>query len=254
MKKINTICMAILIISLMAVQSFAITWPTQSLTINWEYTGGGTNDHTGIDIAPLTRGVEGDEIYAFYRGTITKYRYDSKAGYTSHIAHNNPKSTGSVDKYMLSRNQHQLNPANYSNLITSGSVSEGDLIGYMGKTGTTADGVHLHFETLVNNKKYTSKSGWYDGAFVDPLFFSTTSARRNSSHQTVQALPLSTETPKIGITIDNRFYDARGLAAMDDSDLQLHSISKSQIVNLLPILQGKPEYADAYATLAKLVK
>lgn len=247
MKKFMSVLFVLALVLSMSVPAFAYTWPTDSSTINWSY---GVN-HTGVDIAPIEDGESGDSIYAFYGGTMTKFRSDPKAGYTSHIAHVNPESTGTADKYLLSRNQHQLNPAG-SGLITSGGVDEGDVIGYMGTTGSTSTGVHLHFETLVNSKQYTTSSAWYDGAFIDPVatFFPEYSYRRVMN----QILPLSSETPKVGIMVENRFYDARSIATMSKSDMQIHGITQSQVQLMLPKLQGNAEYVSVYRAVSDLAR
>lgn len=246
MKKTLSCVIAVILMVSMSAPALAYTWPTDSTEINWSFVEGGI--HTGVDIAPLTNGDTGDNIYAFYDGKMTKFRWDAKAGYTSHIAHDNPESTGSSDEYLLSRNQHQLNPAD-EGLITSGDVEEGNVIGYMGSTGSTSTGVHLHFETLVNSSPYSASSGWYAGSFADPVatFFPEYDSRRVPQ----QIQQLSLETPKVGISVENRFYDARSIASMSENEIALHGISQSQMQAMLPRLQGNAEYVSIYAKIAE---
>ncbi len=245
MKRFLTGLLAIVLgISILSVSTFAYTWPTESHAINWSYN---PPTHIGVDIAPVTRGVSGDDVYSFYGGSITKYAFDTKAGYTCHINHNNPISTGSADAYLLSRYEHMLNPSDYYRLDTSGSVYEGSLIGYMGTTGSTSTGVHLHFEMRVNNVPYTSSSNWYAGGDINPMTFFP----NNTVFRANQVLHLSNETPSIGITKNGRFYDARALAIMSPAQLQIHGISQSEINQMLPRLRSNNDYAGAYAILSE---
>ncbi len=211
--------------------------------INWSYN---PPDHIGVDIAPMSSGVEGDSVYSFYGGDIVKYRFDTKAGYTCHINHDDPISTGSADAYLLSRYEHMLDPDDYSWLDTEGSVYEGSQIGYMGTTGSTSTGVHLHFEMRVNNIPFTSSSGWYTGATIDPMIFFPDYA----IYRPIQALHLSDEAPSIGITKNGRFYDARTLAEMDLAQLKINGISQSEINQLLPRLKLNRDYIGVYSILA----
>ena len=101
-------------------------------------TAGATTYHQGVDL----RAPAGTPIYASRGGTVTVATYGSAAGYYVTINHGDGFS--SVYMHMTS----------YA--VSAGqSVSQGQLIGYVGKTGV-ATGNHLHFGIA------------YNGAYVNP--------------------------------------------------------------------------------------
>ena len=101
-------------------------------------TAGASKYHQGVDL----RAPAGTPIYASRGGTVTVATYGSAAGYYVTINHGDGYS--SVYMHMTS----------YT--VSAGqSVSQGQLIGYVGKTGV-ATGNHLHFGIA------------YNGAYVNP--------------------------------------------------------------------------------------
>lgn len=103
--------------------------------------------HQGIDIRPLKRGVSGDKLFAVADGKVIISKVNNggvKCGYGYYcvIQHN-----GFQTLY-----GHQKNLS----VKVGQSVKAGDVIGYMGNTGTSTN-VHLHFG-LKNNK----------GNWIDP--------------------------------------------------------------------------------------
>lgn len=101
-------------------------------------TAGATTYHQGVDL----RAPAGTPIYASRGGTVTVATYGSAAGYYVTINHGDGFS--SIYMHMTS----------YT--VSAGqSVSQGQLIGYVGKTGV-ATGNHLHFGIALN------------GAYVNP--------------------------------------------------------------------------------------
>ena len=101
-------------------------------------TAGASTYHQGVDL----RAPAGTPIYASRGGTVTVATYGSAAGYYVTINHGDGYS--SVYMHMTS----------YT--VSAGqSVSQGQLIGYVGKTGV-ATGNHLHFGIA------------YNGAYVNP--------------------------------------------------------------------------------------
>ena len=102
---------------------------------------GDERPHSGIDIA----GSAGSEVLAADSGTVAVATYSSSYGNYVTIYHSN----GDYTLY-----------AHMSSLAVSAgqSVTQGDVIGYVGSTGWTT-GPHLHFEIRVN------------GSTVDPLSY-----------------------------------------------------------------------------------
>ena len=101
-------------------------------------TAGASTYHQGVDL----RAPAGTPIYASRGGTVTVATYGSAAGYYVTINHGDGFSTVymHMTSYAVSAGQ---------------SVSQGQLIGYVGKTGV-ATGNHLHFGIA------------YNGAYVNP--------------------------------------------------------------------------------------
>ena len=88
--------------------------------------------HHGIDLAA----AKGTPIYASRGGTVTRATYDSSSGYYVTINHGDGFSSSylHMTHYVVSVNQ---------------KVSAGQLIGYVGSTGTST-GPHLHFSVYYN--------------------------------------------------------------------------------------------------------
>ena len=150
----------------------SMSWPTESLTITSLSGGQYSSSHPPIDIMPLVPGTNGDEVYAMYDGEILEFEYETSAGNTCHINHDNPnrESSTSSDAYIYSRYSHLVSsPAQYDE-----EVSAGELIGYMGNSGETVGstgpdkGSHLHFETHVDDEAFTSNRLWSSGTAVNP--------------------------------------------------------------------------------------
>ena len=135
----------------------AMVWPVPaSRTIN-QYM---SETHNGIDIGASVRGVSGDRVVAasggqvVYAGTLSGY--------------------GNV-VYINSVYNGQLIQTRYGHLkstpvVSAGTtVSAGQLIGYMGNTGTSS-GVHLHFEVRIRNSGYDCLAN-VDSMPVNPLSY-----------------------------------------------------------------------------------
>lgn len=105
--------------------------------------------HNGIDFS--TDGMTGIPVYASDSGTVTT-QYQTVGGYCIFV------QSGSVSD--LSTQDCHLS----SYVVTSGSVSPGQLIAYSGCTGTGCSGPHVHFGSYD-----TSVSGW---PAVDPFGWS----------------------------------------------------------------------------------
>lgn len=104
-------------------------------------TEGASTFHQGVDLA----GPEGTPIYATRSGTVTIARYSNSAGFYVTINHGD----GFSSVYM-----HMTNYV----VSVGQTVSQGQLIGYMGSTGIST-GSHLHFGISLN------------GTYVNPAIY-----------------------------------------------------------------------------------
>ena len=101
-------------------------------------TGGASSYHQGVDLA----GPEGTPIYAARSGRVTIAGWGNAAGY--YVTINHLDGFSSIYMHLSSY------------CVSSGTtVSQGQLIGYMGNTGVST-GSHLHFGIA------------YNGAYVNP--------------------------------------------------------------------------------------
>ena len=92
--------------------------------------------HKGIDFAaPI-----GTVIYAAGNGTVTVMEYRKGYGNLIRIQHNNQYTTAYAHLNAFAKN-----------LKTGQSVKQGQIIGYVGRTGL-ATGPHLHFEVLKDGQ------------------------------------------------------------------------------------------------------
>ncbi len=115
----------------------AMLWPVPASTRINQYYAAGT--HKGIDIGASVRGVTGDKIIASSAGTVAYSGWFSGYGNVVYI---NSVVNG---QNIQTRYAHMNTP---SPLKTGMAVSAGQLVGYMGSTGTSS-GVHLHFEVRL---------------------------------------------------------------------------------------------------------
>jgi len=102
---------------------------------------GASTYHQGVDLAA----PQGTPIYASRGGTVTGATYGSAAGYYVRINHGDGFS--SIYMHM-----------EYYTVSVGQTVSQGQVIGYVGKTGV-ASGYHLHFGIS------------YNGAYVNPCAY-----------------------------------------------------------------------------------
>ena len=90
--------------------------------------------HTGVDYAAPT----GTPVMSIGDGTVTRIGYEGGGGNTVHIRHNSVYSTA------------YLHLSRYASGLKVGQrVSQGEVIGYVGMTGT-ATGPHLDFRVWMN--------------------------------------------------------------------------------------------------------
>ena len=128
--------------------SGAYVWPTSSTTISQNFTGTASGQHRGIDIRASTPGVDGDPIYCFADGQVTRISY-TRDGYGQLVTvnHVDPIPSSSQYGYVQTRYAHMVQGSQRVSLHAN--TTKAFRIGSMGKTGTvTGSGTHLHFETL----------------------------------------------------------------------------------------------------------
>lgn len=157
-------------------------WPTDSTTQTQSFNA---STHPGIDIAPVTADVTGDNIYAIADGIVEKtfpwsegdsIDGNGSMGICIYIKHDKAQS-GDRNKYIRSIYMH----LNETPTVSEGdSVSRGDVIGKMGHTGevyssTGGNGTHLHFAVKENSTAFTN-GAYATGTFVNPFTYQYTTA------------------------------------------------------------------------------
>ena len=158
-----------------------------AVTVLSRYSGGGNHDSYLYTYGPLKgqnvdRNVVMDisasawtPIYAVASGTVRTNKYGNNGGNYLVIAHDD--GTYSYYGHMQSRSSYGV----------GSRVNAGDIIGYVGKTGT-ASGYHLHFEWSWHDPycEYSSKGYVYtcpkSGASVYPHTHANTTATTNNNN------------------------------------------------------------------------
>ena len=116
-------------------------------TFGWRPHNNGTF-HRGIDLS--WGGIEGSPIYAVKAGKIkTKWSNNKYYGNGVEIQHDN----GYVTRY-----EHMQKVAD--GLSEGDSVSEGEIIGYVGNTGDS-NGAHLHFGIIDSSGNFLSPNAFF---------------------------------------------------------------------------------------------
>jgi len=120
-----------------------------------------SSSHKAVDIIDSPNSCKGYSMYSVGQGTVLYANYQASMGWFAAINLN----CGLTVRYLHMDSQADLK------VSTSGTVSTGTLIGYVGQLGNTSTGYHLHFD--INN------IGTWDGSQMtttntyDPqLFFS----------------------------------------------------------------------------------
>ena len=122
---------------------------------------GGT--HLGVDIVA----ARGTPIYATYDGVIDYAGTDNAIGITQNSAGFGKMVTLNVDSgYNNGINQEVFAHLD-SYVVKSGqTVKAGDIIGYMGATGNTPGGVHLHYQSVRGQVTNGNNRPPYSGVVV----------------------------------------------------------------------------------------
>jgi murein DD-endopeptidase MepM/ murein hydrolase activator NlpD len=136
--------------------------------------------HTGVDLtAPV-----GTPVYAAAAGTVEMAT--DKRGYGKHIVLHH------ADGYST----YYAHLSSYSSVLKPGQrVEQGQLIGFVGRTGTTT-GPHLHFETRFNDRPVDPLT-LTSSDFVAPLSGTVREAfdaSAGAARMSLAALPLPTES------------------------------------------------------------
>lgn len=137
--------------------------------------------HNGIDMTATNDGKVGntDYIAAHTGGTVEKVGYDPSAGYYVKIR---PDSRTLMVYYHLKRK---------STLKQGAAVNKGDLLGYMGKTGS-ATGPHLHFGIQLDGR-WIDPEPWLDKDWYAPaktVSIQVSVLKRNATGAAVKAMQL----------------------------------------------------------------
>jgi hypothetical protein len=163
---------------------------------SWTYSSGGL--HPAWDITCST----GTAVYAATEGTVTSgSQTDSASGLFVQITSTN--EYGSLGK--VRTNYNHLSQI----VVSSGTVSKGQLIGYSGATGVGVTGPHLHFQILkypYTKPVYDSNKGIYTsvGDAIDPNPSSTNATSpKLASYGVSYIYQSSTSTSSANITTNS---------------------------------------------------
>ncbi len=118
---------------------------------------GVTTFHYGTDFG--WNKYQGEPLYAAYDAKVVDEGYDSSLGNYIVLKYNIDKKT------IINRYLHLKNKAAFKK---GSKVNQGEIIGYMGETGS-ATAVHLHFEYWICPNIYSYKGSDYAKYAVDPL-------------------------------------------------------------------------------------
>ncbi len=113
--------------------------------------------HYGLDLG--WNKYQGEPVYASYDAKIVDVGYDSSLGNYVVLKYNIDKKT-IINRYLHLKNR---------SLVKKGSkVKQGEILGYMGETGSST-AVHLHFEYWICPNIYSYRGSDYVKYAVDPL-------------------------------------------------------------------------------------
>ncbi len=130
--------------------------------------------HKGMDITTGTPGeIAGYNVVSAFEGTVSYISTDPDSG-TGYCVAVRSKTTDPISGKKLVAIYMHLNE---EPIVQFGqSVSKGTTLGYVGNTGSTSTGYHLHFE--ANNRNVSIGDGGtirnYYANLINPLFFFTT--------------------------------------------------------------------------------
>ena len=124
-------------------------WPTVSSRITQHF---GHNGHGGTDIGATSPGRVGDPIYAAASGTVQVSAYHQHTySYGNYVVIDHGGGIKTLYAHL-----------NSSTVSAGQTVSQGQVIGYMGNSGYSF-GAHLHFEVRVNGSR-VNPMGYYHRA------------------------------------------------------------------------------------------
>jgi murein DD-endopeptidase MepM/ murein hydrolase activator NlpD len=127
-----------------------------------EARGGGTRPHEALDImaprgTPVLAAIDGtvEKLFNSVPGGLTIYEFDRERSRAYYYAH--------LDRYA-------------DGLAEGQALRRGDVIGYVGSTGTAAeDAPHLHFAIFVLGPE----KHWWQGTAIDPYPLLAPAAKRD---------------------------------------------------------------------------
>ncbi|WP_426422611.1 AIDA repeat-containing protein [Bradyrhizobium genosp. A] len=168
----------------------------------------GSYQHLGTDFGAQTPGVAGDPIVASVDGTMVYQYRSSTYGNASVIERDNGDGTYS---YFL--NAHQSGFADNYTLSSQNPtmpVNAGDVIGYMGNTGASANGssipVHDHFEQINTGGKVDFSQGWpFEKGDVGVTNSGVAWERSGPSFQLSNGWAATSDNGRVSVTIPSGF-------------------------------------------------
>lgn len=219
-------------------------WPAVKKQINYCFPCRYYPGHRGIDIAAVTSGVDGDNIYAILDGTVIHSGWHDDSGYHVVIRH-----TGSYplydnsSTYISSRYFHLMQQ---SSLNVGDVVRKGDIIGKMGNTGPS-QGTHLHLEVTQHNN--LNPSLW-SGVLIDPgkNFYPEVKCNACGNHPIVpynnDELNIFNKPKTAGMLINNRYFiDVRAFEELTFEELQKYGINAEDLSAFVKVIYDNIEFS-----------
>ncbi|MBQ8015449.1 MAG: M23 family metallopeptidase [Clostridia bacterium] len=129
--------------------------------------------HKGIDITTGTSGeIAGYDVVSAFEGNVAYISTDPNSGTGYCVAVRSKTADPISGKYLVAIYMHlDQKPT----VLRGQPISKGEKIGYVGTSGSTSTGYHLHFE--ANNRNVSIGDGGdirnYYANLINPLFFFT---------------------------------------------------------------------------------
>lgn len=206
--------------------------------------------HRGIDFGAVTSGVAGDDVYSMLSGKVIDSWWDNASGNVVSIRHlQNPALVDSADSYLNTRYLH----LNSRVVSTNNNVSNGATIGTMGNTGTSSEGVHLHFETGSHNDENSNR---WDGTLIDPIdnFFPNLVCAHESSKNNLEPNTETDVQRNIGIFVNSSMYlDIEYLKNLTPEEISRFGITSEDLSKFKNMLESDNQLSSYYDDIDRLI-
>ncbi len=149
-----------------------------SSPFGWRILNSELNKHKGMDITTGTSGeIKGYEVVSAFAGEVVYISNDptSDTGYC--VAVRLEEKDPVTEEYVKDPVSNNYIVAIYMHLNQAPSVdlnqnvSKGEILGYVGNTGSTSTGYHLHFEANNKNASVNSAERKNYNNLINPIFF-----------------------------------------------------------------------------------